>query len=88
MPDENGKLDDVEWEKVAEWIRSHAPQIQCHLCGNHEINVGDQLVSPLPIKGTAELASAPLYRLVALTCKKCQATSFVNVGGVIELPTS
>ena len=87
MPDENGKLNDAEWEKVAEWIRSHAPQMRCPLCGNPEINVGDQLVSPLPIEGTAELASAPLYRLVALTCKKCQSTSFVNVGGVIELPT-
>ena len=88
MPDENGKLNDVEWDKVAEWIRTHAPKMQCHLCGNHDIHVGDQLVSPVPIKGTAELVSAPLLRLVALTCRKCQSVSFVNVGGVIELPTS
>ena len=87
MPDENGKLTDPEWEKVAEWIGSNAPQMRCPLCGNHEIDVGDQLVSPMPIKGTAELTSAQLYRLIALTCMKCQSTSFVNVGGVIELPT-
>ena len=87
MPDKNGKLTDPEWKKVAEWIRSNAPQMRCHLYGNHEIHVGDQLVSPMPIKGTAELASARLYRLIALTCRKCQSTSFVNVGGVIELPT-
>ena len=88
MPNENGKLTDAEWEKVAEWIKSHAPQMHCPLCGNHEIDVGNQLVSPMPIKGTAELASAQLYRLIALTCRKCRSTSFVNVGGVIELPTS
>ena len=88
MPNENGKLTDAEWEKVSEWIRLHAPQMQCPLCRNHEIHVGDQLVSPVTIKGTAELVSAPLLRLVALTCMKCQSVSFVNVGGVIELPTS
>ena len=88
MPDENGKLTDAEWEQVAEWIKLHAPQMQCPLCGHHEIHVGDQLMSPVPIKGTAEVASAPMLRLVALTCRKCQSTSFVNVGGVIELPTS
>ena len=87
MPDENGKLTNGEWGKVAEWLKSHAPKMRCHLCGNHEINVGDQLVSPVAIKGTAELASATLYPLVTLICKKCQSTSFVNVGGVIELPT-
>ena len=88
MPDENGKLTDAEWEDITEWIKSHAPQMKCPLCGHHEILVGDQLVSPMPITGKAKLAEAKMYLLVTLTCKKCQSTSFVNVGGVIEPATN
>ena len=51
MPNENGKLTDAEWEQVSEWIRSHAPQMQCPLCKNHEIVVGGSVGIPSADQG-------------------------------------
>ena len=86
MPNENGKLTDAEWEKVAEWIKSHPLQMHCPLCGNHEIDVGNQLVSPMPIKATAELASAQLYRLIAANLQEVPVNLFRERGGRYRTP--
>lgn len=90
MPDQNGKLTPDEQDEVSEWLTKKSPyRLECPLCGNDHLGVGNQLVAPVPINGRGKAVNATTYPLVTLTCSRCQHVSFVNVTGVLkQMPRS
>jgi hypothetical protein len=92
MPDVNGKLSEIEKEKILKWVKEkaaswspsltvvgHQENLRCQVCGKQNWTLADHLVTPTVLNATGIGLLSPYFPQAMLVCNDCGGTVYINV---------
>jgi hypothetical protein len=79
MPDEQGKLNQSETEKIRQWFKGHwTRDYHCPVCWTNEWLTAEHIVAPVAYSQGGMMIGGSVYPQIMVICKGCGHTLYFN----------